>query len=457
MLVMSQSHHLSLEYEVVNQDCAEGFCHVEMKEIESPVQVSERTHPLQGDEWDKMMDQDGRIINETALRKSIFKGSISSNIRAEVWRFLFGFYPFLSTTRERKVLLAENYSKYKAYKQRWKEMIKTQHNDASNNTLPAYVRECQQNLDTDDNNRNTDCSSSAPYLNDLDEHQREFLDITAKVDASRQHIDLDSLSHSIKTIDKDVPRTDRGHPYYSGNGNQNLLVLRDILITYAAYHKDVGYAQGMNDILSRFLVVLKSEAEAYFCFVNYMDAVKDDFLESGMMKKIELVQKLLKFMDGQLEQHFFSHNMSDLLFVHRWLILGFKREFAYEDSLKLFEIMSSQHLELHSMEAEREREKQRHKEREKDGGEFQTELVGLDKEYTFDLFICLAILRQYRGLFLNCTEVSFVYNTINSLSMKMDLNTILLKAEELFFQYCRKSVIDCFEVLDTTNHFQKGR
>ena len=42
----------------------------------------------------------------------------------------------------------------------------------------------------------------------------------------------------------------------------------------------------MNDILSRFLVVLDSEAEAYFCFVNYMEAVKDDFLESGMMKKI---------------------------------------------------------------------------------------------------------------------------------------------------------------------------
>lgn len=78
MLVMSQpvqSRHISMEYKVVNQDCAEGFCHVEMKEIESPVQVSERTHPLELEEWKKMMDQDGRIINETALRKSIFKGN----------------------------------------------------------------------------------------------------------------------------------------------------------------------------------------------------------------------------------------------------------------------------------------------------------------------------------------------------------------------------------------------
>lgn len=56
---------------------------------------------------------------------------------------------------------------------------------------------------------------------------------------------------------------------------------------------DVGYAQGMNDILSRFLVVLNSEAEAYFCFVNYMAAVKEDFIETGMMKKIGKNESLI--------------------------------------------------------------------------------------------------------------------------------------------------------------------
>ena len=32
--------------------------------------------------------------------------------------------------------------------------------------------------------------------------------------------------------------------------------------------------------------------------------------------------------------------------------------------------------------------------------------------------------------------------------MKMDLNIILMRAEELFFKYCRKSVEDCFQVVD---------
>jgi len=36
-------------------------------------------------------------------------------------------------------------------------------------------------------------------------------------------------------------------------------MLREILITYATFHQDVGYAQGMNDILARFLYVFDSE------------------------------------------------------------------------------------------------------------------------------------------------------------------------------------------------------
>lgn len=51
----------------------------------------------------------------------------------------------------------------------------------------------------------------------------------------------------------------------------------------------------------------------------------------------------------------------------RWLVLTFKREFSFEDALTMFEIISSQHLELTSMEAERERERQRAKQLEIDG------------------------------------------------------------------------------------------
>ncbi len=49
---------------------------------------------------------------------------------------------------------------------------------------------------------------------------------------------------------------------------------------------DIGYAQGMNDILARFLVVTNSEVDSYFLFKKYMDSKREDFLEDTMMAKL---------------------------------------------------------------------------------------------------------------------------------------------------------------------------
>ena len=43
---------------------------------ESPVQISERTRALHCDAWKKFFDKDGRVVNESALRKAVFKGNI---------------------------------------------------------------------------------------------------------------------------------------------------------------------------------------------------------------------------------------------------------------------------------------------------------------------------------------------------------------------------------------------
>jgi hypothetical protein len=59
--------------------------------------------------------------------------------------------------------------------------------------------------------------------------------------------------------------------------------------------------------------------------------------------------------------------MSWLCSLLRWLLLNFKREFNYEDSLKIFEIISSHHLELWSLEAEKERRLKRAEELKNQG------------------------------------------------------------------------------------------
>ena len=51
-------------------------------------------------------------------------------------------------------------------------------------------------------------------------------------------------------------------------------------------HTDIGYAQGMNDILARFLVVTDSEVDSYWLFTKYMEQKRTDFLEDSMMMKV---------------------------------------------------------------------------------------------------------------------------------------------------------------------------
>jgi hypothetical protein len=60
-------------------------------------------------------------------------------------------------------------------------------------------------------------------------------------------------------IEKDIGRTDRNHPFFEGDGNPNVALLEEILMTYVMYNFDLGYVQGMSDLLSPLLFVMKNE------------------------------------------------------------------------------------------------------------------------------------------------------------------------------------------------------
>ena len=73
--------------------------------------------------------------------------------------------------------------------------------------------------------------------------------------------------------EKDVNRTDRTLPFFAGENNVNLQLLSDILMTYVMYNFDLGYVQGMSDLLSPILYVMSDEVDAFWCFVGFMDKV----------------------------------------------------------------------------------------------------------------------------------------------------------------------------------------
>ncbi len=86
-----------------------------------------------------------------------------------------------------------------------------------------------------------------------------------------------------------MPRTDRKGSYFSDDKPHRLQWLNDILVTYAVFHPEVGYAQGMNDVLSMILAVMDHEADAYWCFQNYLSTIQEDFMTKGMMEKLGMI------------------------------------------------------------------------------------------------------------------------------------------------------------------------
>ncbi|KAM9806680.1 TBC1 domain family member 15 isoform X1 [Syngnathus typhle] len=384
-----------------------------------------------------VMDAEGRV-DESRLRMHIFKnGGVSPSERGLAWRFLFGMYSCGSTALERPLLQEQLAVRYQVMKTKWQ------------NFLPSAVQIRLNGTDAElvaavgyFNQRQALVQQRVDDLNDEVRDRVTFLELQAQILFERVSFDQEELQEAIRIINKDVPRTNRGLSYYQGEGLGNLLVLRDILITYAAFHPEVSYAQGMNDLCSRFLEVMDCEVDSFWSFSCYMEKFAKDFREDGLHRKIELEAALLKELDPQLHVHLVTDSMESFTFCHRWLLLGFQREFEYSDALRLFEILSCDHLELITQQVDRARYQERVAQKYCTD-ECDPELQAVNTDFTFELFICAAILLDHRDTLLQCQDEVQLIQFTTSLQGTLDLNSTLKKAEQHFFNYCKRCSWDC--------------
>lgn len=47
--------------------------------------------------------------------------------------------------------------------------------------------------------------------------------------------------------------------------------MKDMLLTYNEYNPDLGYVQGMSDLLAPLYAVMQDDAVAFWAFVNFMN------------------------------------------------------------------------------------------------------------------------------------------------------------------------------------------
>ncbi|KAJ8559902.1 hypothetical protein K7X08_003960 [Anisodus acutangulus] len=298
-----------------------------------------RQPPLGSKEWSTFLDSEGRVIDSQALRKRIFYGGVEKGLRKEVWRFLLGYHPYDSTYAERKYLVSIKKSEYETIKNQWKSISKEQ--------AKGFTK------------------------------FRE-----------RKHL-----------IEKDVVRTDRSIPFYDGDDNSNVKCLRDILLTYSFYNFDLGYCQGMSDLLSPILYVMEDEQESFWCFVALMKRLGPNFNrdQNGVHSQLFALSKLVELLDNSLHNYFKQKDCLNYFFCFRWVLIQFKREFDFEKTMRLWEVLWTHYLSEH-----------------------------------LHLYVSVAILRRYHSKIIG-EEMDFdtLLKFINELSGHINLNATLREAEAL--------------------------
>lgn len=97
----------------------------------------------------------------------------------------------------------------------------------------------------------------------------------------------------------------------------------------------------MSDLASPLLVTMGDEAHAYICLCALMTRLYPNFLLDGeaMTVKFTHLTESLQVYDPDFYNYLKSQQADDLLFCYRWLLLEMKREFAFDDALRMLEVL----------------------------------------------------------------------------------------------------------------------
>lgn len=96
----------------------------------------------------------------------------------------------------------------------------------------------------------------------------------------------------------------------------------------------------MSDIASPILAVMDNEAHAFICFCGIMKRLEGNFRPDGQLMSIKFqhLKLLLQYSDSEFYSYLVSRGADDLFFCYRWLLLELKREFAFDDALRMLEV-----------------------------------------------------------------------------------------------------------------------
>jgi len=156
-----------------------------------------------------------------------------------------------------------------------------------------------------------------------------------------------------------------------------------------------------------------------------MDRMKGNFSmdQMGMRDQLNRLELLIKFMRPALHKHFEATDSLHLFFCFRWLLIWFKREFSFEDIMRLWEVLWTDHL----------------------------------NNYLY-YFVALSILDQHQHVIMDhLWQFDEILKYINDLNMTIDLDETLRRAEVLYREFQRAmALLDAQATLLVPEEMYKG-
>ncbi|XP_059662519.1 rab GTPase-activating protein 22-like [Cornus florida] len=290
---------------------------------------------LSARKWQAAFTPEGYLdIGKTLSR--IYRGGIHPSIRGEVWEFLLGCYDPKSTFDERERIRQRRRAQYAWWKEECRQMFPVI-GSGRFITAPVVTEEGEPiqdplvRLEANPNMGQTTVPQENGTSNNLE---------TAK-DGQDKDKKVIQWKLTLHQIGLDVNRTDRTLVFYEKQ--ENLSKLWDILAVYAWVDKDVGYCQGMSDLCSPMIILLEDEADAFWCFERLMRRLRVNFRcterSVGVEAQLSNLASITQVIDPKLHQHLETLGGGDYLFAFRMLMVLFRREFSFGDSLYLWEMM----------------------------------------------------------------------------------------------------------------------
>ncbi|KAK8916626.1 hypothetical protein KSP39_PZI022432 [Platanthera zijinensis] len=117
--------------------------------------------------------------------------------------------------------------------------------------------------------------------------------------------------------------------------------LVSVLESYAIYDPEIGYCQGMSDLLAPILTVMDEDHEAFWCFAGFMRKARHNFRldEVGIRRQLSIVSRIIRSKDAHFYGHLKKLQAEDCFFVYRMVVVLFRRELTFEQTVRLWEVM----------------------------------------------------------------------------------------------------------------------